>query len=81
MFEVAAQRHAALPCLGTRTYDPVTKKYGKFEYMDYQTVNKRRAAFGAGLVELHVKHEIHSPGQYGVGLWCQNRPEWQITGM
>jgi long-chain acyl-CoA synthetase len=43
-------------------------------------VQKRRAAFGAGLVELHHKHNCHRPGQYGVGLWSQNRPEWQITG-
>jgi long-chain acyl-CoA synthetase len=48
--------------------------------MDYETVRKRRAAFGAGLVELHNKHGCGRSGPYGIGLWCQNRPEWQITG-
>ena len=80
LFEVSTSRFATRPCLGARSYDPVTKKYGKFEWMDYQTVQKRRADFGAGLVEIHESHGIASPGQYGVGLWCPNRPEWQLTG-
>lgn len=47
--------------------------------MDYQTVQRRRKAFGIGIVELH-KQEGVTAEKYGVGLWCQNRPEWQITG-
>ena len=47
--------------------------------MDYQTVQKRRADFGVGLVELHKQAGV-SEKKYGIGLWCQNRPEWQITG-
>lgn len=81
MFELAASRYAKNKCLGKRTYNPVTKTWGPFEWMDYQTVQKRRAAFGAGLVELHNKHRCAKEGQYTVGLWCQNRPEWQLTGM
>jgi long-chain acyl-CoA synthetase len=67
-------------CLGWRPYDPRTKSFGQFTWMDYQTVQRRRAAFGVGLVELHKKHGCPYE-KHGVGLWCQNRPEWQITGM
>ncbi|BDD59152.1 hypothetical protein MPDQ_001984 [Monascus purpureus] len=81
MFELAASRYAKNKCLGKRTYNPVTKTWGPFEWMDYQTVQKRRAAFGAGLVELHNKHRCAKEGQYTVGLWCQNRPEWQLTDL
>lgn len=53
--------------------------FGKFEFMDYATVQKRRGNFGVGLK--HVVRDAGGPDQkYGVGLWCQNRPEWQITG-
>jgi long-chain acyl-CoA synthetase len=48
--------------------------------MDYATVQRRRANFGAGIVELHKRAGV-TEEKYGVGLWCQNRPEWQLTGM
>lgn len=80
-FESTANRLPKNDCLGWRPYNPVKKTYGPYQWLDYQTVQKRRAAFGAGLVELHNKHNCSRAGQYGVGLWCQNRPEWQITGM
>lgn len=67
--------------MGWRPYNPATKSFGQYQWIDYQTVQKRRADLGAGLVELHNKHGCGRPGSYGVGLWCQNRPEWQITGM
>ncbi|PWY86334.1 acetyl-CoA synthetase-like protein [Aspergillus sclerotioniger CBS 115572] len=81
VFESTANRLPKNHCLGWRPYDPTTKSYGPYQWMDYQTVQKRRAAFGAGLVELHHKHECSRPGQYGIGLWCQNRPEWQLTDL
>lgn len=66
-------------CLGFRPYDPVKKAFGPYQWLDYQTVQRRRAAFGVGLVELHKQLGV-TDEQYGVGLLCQNRPEWQITG-
>ncbi|KAA8647552.1 hypothetical protein EYZ11_010878 [Aspergillus tanneri] len=80
-FESTANRVPKNHCLGWRPYNPATKTYGPYQWIDYQTVQKRRADFGAGLVELHLKHDCHHPGQYGIGLWCQNRPEWQITDL
>lgn len=81
MFESSANRQPKNHCLGWRSYNPATKAYDPYQWITYEQVQKRRAAFGAGLVELHQKHNVHRPGQYGIGLWCQNRPEWQITGM
>ncbi|PLN77087.1 acetyl-CoA synthetase-like protein [Aspergillus taichungensis] len=80
-FESTANRLPKNDCLGWRPYNPVKKTYGPYQWLDYQTVQKRRAAFGSGLVELHNKHNCSRAGQYGVGLWCQNRPEWQITDL
>ncbi|KAL2817226.1 hypothetical protein BDW59DRAFT_152819 [Aspergillus cavernicola] len=81
MFESTANRLPKSHCLGWRPYNLVTKNYGEYQWIDYATVQKRRANFGSGLVELHNKHNCARPGQYGVGLWCQNRPEWQITDL
>lgn len=67
-------------CLGYRPYDPAKKTFGPYEWMNYQTVQRRRAEFGVGLVELHKQIGVLDAA-HGVGLWCQNRPEWQITGM
>jgi long-chain acyl-CoA synthetase len=80
MFEVTALRIPNSPCLGWRPYDPAKKVYGPYEWMDYATVQKRRANFGVGLVEIHKQAGI-SESKYGVGLWSQNRPESQITDL
>jgi len=43
-------------------------------------VHTRRKNFGAGLVHLHRQAGI-TGSNYGIGLWCQNRPEWQVTDL
>ncbi|KAJ5908016.1 hypothetical protein N7495_000698 [Penicillium taxi] len=81
MFESTANRQPKSECLGWRPFNQTTKTFGPYQWLTYETVQKRRAALGAGLVELHQKHDCHRPGQYGVGLWSQNRPEWQLTDL
>ncbi|KAL4993658.1 hypothetical protein BDV10DRAFT_178593 [Aspergillus recurvatus] len=81
IFESTANDSPKADCLGWRPYNPVTKTWGQYQWLSYGTVQKRRTDFGAGLVELHHKHNCARPGQYGIGLWCQNRPEWQITDL
>lgn len=76
----AANRTPKANCLGWRPYDPVSKNFGKYQWLDYSTVQKRRANFGAGIVELNTAAGV-TEQKYGIGLWCQNRPEWQIAGM
>lgn len=78
-FEQSAKRVPRNKCLGMRPYDPVAKTFGDYVWEDYQTIQRRRANFGVGLVSLHEQIGV-TGRQYGVGLWCQNRPEWQITG-
>ncbi|KEF63462.1 long-chain acyl-CoA synthetase [Exophiala aquamarina CBS 119918] len=80
MFESAAQKYPHAPCLGYRPYDSARKAWGPYEWLDYETVQKRRADLGVGLVEIHTREGITGT-QYGVGLWCQNRPEWQLTDL
>jgi len=80
MFEFAAHKFPHAPCLGYRPYDSARKTWGPYEWLDYETVQKRRADLGVGLVEIHAREGITGT-QYGVGLWCQNRPEWQLTDL
>jgi long-chain acyl-CoA synthetase len=77
---LSAKKRPNARCLGRRAWDPVTKTFGKYEWATYQETAQRRRNFGIGLVELHKKAGI-SEEKYGVGLWCQNRPEWQITDL
>ncbi|KAF2471319.1 long-chain-fatty-acid-CoA ligase 1 [Lindgomyces ingoldianus] len=79
-FEASATRYPRNKCLGSRPYDPVSKTFGAYQWQDYQTVQTRRKNLGAGLVHLHRKSGVEGR-HYGVGLWCQNRPEWQITDL
>ena len=80
MFEGTANRLPKHRCLGWRPYESSTKTWGRYQWMDYATVQLKRANLGVGLVAVNNKAGI--PGnRYGVGLWCQNRAEWQITDL
>ncbi|EUC33441.1 hypothetical protein COCCADRAFT_26231 [Bipolaris zeicola 26-R-13] len=79
-FENAVAKWPKNRCLGHRPYDAATKTFGPYIWEDYETIAKRRKAFGAGLVHLHRQAGV-TASNYGVGLWCQNRPEWQITDL
>ncbi|KAI9815692.1 MAG: hypothetical protein M1827_002088 [Pycnora praestabilis] len=80
IFEKTAYRYPRNRCLGHRPYDPIKKTFGEYQWVDYQTVQRRRAHFGVGIVDLHKQAGVMGD-RYGVGLWCQNRPEWQITDL
>lgn len=80
LFEAAVRKFSNKRCLGTRNWDPVKQAWkDQYEWITYGQVAERRKNFGAGIVEIH--RDIHSPdSKFGVGLWCQNRAEWQIAG-
>lgn len=78
IFEQAAIRWPGLRCLGKREYIAATKTWGPFVWETYSEVQQRRANLGVGLVMLHEQIGITGK-QHGVGLWIQNRPEWQIV--
>ncbi|KAF1997165.1 long-chain-fatty-acid-CoA ligase/ protein binding protein [Amniculicola lignicola CBS 123094] len=79
-FENSATRYPQNNCLGHRPYDPVTKTYGPYQWQSYEVVQTRRKNLGMGLVHLHREAGVRE-ATYGVGLWCQNRPEWQLTDL
>jgi len=66
-------------CLGWREKD-AKGTWGPFVWMDYMTVQERRKNFGAGIVHLEEELGIRQK-EHPVGLWAQNRPEWQITDL
>ena len=79
MFENTANRQPNNKCFGSRSYDPSTKTFGKYQWLTYGEVQRRRANLGAGIVQVNKDAGVLDQ-KYGIGLWCQNRPEWQITG-
>ncbi|KAL9584085.1 MAG: hypothetical protein Q9212_002332 [Teloschistes hypoglaucus] len=79
-FEATAARLPTNRILGHRPYDPATKSFGQYEWIDYATVQRRRANLGVGIVEVNKRAGVLEQ-KYGVGIWCQNRPEWQIADL
>ncbi|KAK5997831.1 Acyl-CoA ligase [Cladobotryum mycophilum] len=81
LFEAAVRKYPNKRCLGTRHWNPATGNWGEqFEWETYSEVAERRKNFGAGIVEVHRAAGI-TQDKFGVGLWSQNRAEWQITDL
>lgn len=79
-FEASVKKRPNARCLGTRHWNPADKTFGNYEWQTYGDVATRRKNFGAGVVELHRKAGV-TEEKFGVGLWCQNRAEWQISDL
>lgn len=80
LFEDAWQARPHKRSLGWRPWNSTTKTWeSQYVWMTYAEVAERRKNLGAGIVELHHKVGVTAP-KFGVGIWSQNRPEWQITG-
>ena len=80
MFESTAKRMPNSPGFGYRPYNSTKKTWEPYQWIDFESMQKRRTDFGKGLVEIHAREGVTGT-QYGVGLWCQNRPEWQVTDL
>ncbi|KEY69661.1 hypothetical protein S7711_03145 [Stachybotrys chartarum IBT 7711] len=78
LLEVSSRKYPNHRCLGTRHWNPATKTWAdKFEWISYAEVAERRNNIGRGLREIH--EAIGQNGdKYAVGLWSQNRAEWQL---
>lgn len=79
LFASTVKKQPNARCLGHRPWDPVKKEFGKYQWITYGEVARRRENLGKGIAELHERIGVTAE-KYGIGLWCQNRPEWQITG-
>lgn len=81
LFQDSIKRFPNNRCLGTRHWNAATKSYeDKYTWQTYAQIGERTKNFGSGILELHRRVGV-SDDKFGVGLWCQNRAEWQITGM
>ncbi len=80
LFENSVKYRGNKNFLGWRPWNPAAKTWeNKYVWMTYAEAAERRKNFGAGVAELHKSIGI-TTGKYGVGLWAQNSPEWQICG-
>ncbi|KAH9908059.1 acetyl-CoA synthetase-like protein [Xylariomycetidae sp. FL2044] len=80
-FQNAVRRHPNNKCLGTRVWNPATKTWeNKYTWQTYAEVATRSKNFGSGIYELHRRIGV-PPGNHGVGMWSQNRAEWQIADL
>ncbi|KAG9964683.1 acetyl-CoA synthetase-like protein, partial [Aureobasidium melanogenum] len=80
MFERSASVYRTQNCLGYRPYNAESSSYGPYSWISYSAAAERRKNFGAGLMKTH-QDICGSLPQGGVGLWCNNRPEWQIVDL
>ncbi|KAI0181435.1 acetyl-CoA synthetase-like protein [Hypoxylon sp. FL1284] len=81
LFQDAVKRYPNNKCLGTRPWNPTTKAWeNKYVWQTYAEIATRSKNFGSGVYELHRRIGI-PPGNHGVGIWSQNRAEWQITDL
>ncbi|KAI0433273.1 AMP-binding enzyme [Xylaria sp. FL1042] len=81
LFEFTVKHFPNNRCLGTRPWNPTTKSWeNKYVWNTYAEVAARAKNFGSGVFELHRRIGI-PPGNHGVGLWSQNRAEWQIADL
>ncbi|KAI1083840.1 long-chain-fatty-acid-CoA ligase [Whalleya microplaca] len=81
LFQDTVRRYPNNKCLGTRPWNPTTKQWENYyEWQTYAEVAARAKNFGSGIYELHRRIGV-PPGNHGVGLWSQNRAEWQIADL
>lgn len=81
LFEHSAAKRTSARCLGWRPWNPTTQTWEpKYMWMSYSEVAERRKNLGAGIAELTQRLGLANHEKFGVGLWSQNRPEWELTG-
>lgn len=82
LFEHVSAKKPNGQLLGWRPWNPKTHTWEeRFEWFTYREVAERRKNFGAGVVELNRRLGVSPDSKYGVGMWAQNRPEWEICNL
>lgn len=80
IFEDVTRKYPNSRALGTRPWNPQTKTWeSKYTWITFAEATARSRNLGAGLVEINKEAGI-TDDKYGIGLWSQNRAEWQISG-
>ncbi|OTB04347.1 hypothetical protein M426DRAFT_320945 [Hypoxylon sp. CI-4A] len=81
LFQDSVKRFPNNRCLGSRPWNQATKSWeNHYEWQTYADVAVRSKNFGSGIYELHRRIGV-PPGNHGVGIWSQNRAEWQIADL
>ncbi|KAM0787287.1 hypothetical protein ACM66B_006520 [Microbotryomycetes sp. NB124-2] len=81
-FELGLKHSADAPCLGSRPWDSTKGDWAStFEWQTYKQVAERRTNLGAGVQKLAQDGKLGEgvSDHFVVGVWCTNRPEWQIV--
>ncbi|RKF57236.1 Long chain acyl-CoA synthetase 7, peroxisomal [Erysiphe neolycopersici] len=79
-FNESVKKFSKNRCLGWRPWNATTQSYDDYQFITYGEVAVRKDNFGKGLVELHRNLGV-TEETFGVGIWSQNRPEWQIADL
>lgn len=83
-FEASVRNHPNNPCLGERTFNQTTKKWGNYEYSTYSQVRTTALNISSGIINVVEKHvnglEPHTQ-QYTVGLYGPNSRNWVTTDL
>ncbi|KAI1799260.1 acetyl-CoA synthetase-like protein [Daldinia bambusicola] len=81
LFQDSVKRFPNNRCLGTRPWIPETQSWENgYVWQTYSEVDARSKNFGSGIFELHRRIGT-PPTNHGVGIWSQNRAEWQIADL
>ncbi|KXN74686.1 acetyl-CoA synthetase-like protein [Conidiobolus coronatus NRRL 28638] len=82
--------HPDQPCLGKRSQDPRTGKWGNFEFLSYYEVEKKVNTIRSGLMYLMEEHINCEIGEESlndlevlktIGIFGPNRLEWILTDL
>ncbi|KAJ1989721.1 medium-chain fatty acid-CoA ligase faa2 [Coemansia sp. RSA 1358] len=80
LFQERVSHDTKGPLLGRRTYNPVTKVYGNYEWISAEEAAKRVDNFGSGLDLIYQKYVPNkSDSQQALGIYSINRPEWPLA--
>jgi long-chain acyl-CoA synthetase len=83
-------KYANQPCLGTRSKNPRTGRWGNFEFLSYYEVEKKVNAIRSGLMYLMEEHVNREIGEEAlndlevlktVGIFGPNRMEWILADL
>lgn len=82
VFNIGREKSHDKPCLGWRPFDADQGIFlPKYEWLTYDQVEEQRTAIASGLAHLAATEKLGiglPKTNWTVGIWCQNRPEWQI---
>lgn len=83
LFEISVKNTPNDPCLGERSFNQSTKKWGPYTFQTYAEINDRVRNASSGLVNIVEEKtgiEPHSQ-QYTVGLYGPNSRNWVIADL